>query len=136
MIRRPPRSTLFPYTTLFRSPLLRGRLGGVAAVDRVPHHRPHDAQPLHGRLHVRLTNTAAAPYTPAVPVRAPGTMRHTSTAGLKARRFTSLRSGTNRRSPARVTPPQITTTSGLNTLTMFATPAPRTCAVSRTTSSA
>src|SRR5258708_18606177 len=25
MIRRPPRSTLFPYTTLFRSPLLRGR---------------------------------------------------------------------------------------------------------------
>src|SRR5438876_2106392 len=27
MIRRPPRSTLFPYTTLFRS--LRDRLGGV-----------------------------------------------------------------------------------------------------------
>src|SRR5690554_7169239 len=27
MIRRPPRSTLFPYTTLFRSP----RLGGAAA---------------------------------------------------------------------------------------------------------
>src|SRR5258708_18852556 len=26
MIRRPPRSTLFPYTTLFRSPLLRRRL--------------------------------------------------------------------------------------------------------------
>src|SRR2546426_7010009 len=25
MIRRPPRSTLFPYTTLFRSVLLRGR---------------------------------------------------------------------------------------------------------------
>src|SRR2546422_3410154 len=24
MIRRPPRSTLFPYTTLFRSPVLRG----------------------------------------------------------------------------------------------------------------
>src|SRR5258707_9447358 len=24
MIRRPPRSTLFPYTTLFRSPILRG----------------------------------------------------------------------------------------------------------------
>src|SRR5437879_9957021 len=28
MIRRPPRSTLFPYTTLFRSPLV--------ALDRVP----------------------------------------------------------------------------------------------------
>src|SRR2546425_5027363 len=34
MIRRPPRSTLFPYTTLFRSALAqraaRGRVGGVA----------------------------------------------------------------------------------------------------------
>src|SRR2546422_6433502 len=28
MIRRPPRSTLFPYTTLFRSPADRGRRGG------------------------------------------------------------------------------------------------------------
>src|SRR5256885_8729461 len=27
MIRRPPRSTLFPYTTLFRSPIRRGRVG-------------------------------------------------------------------------------------------------------------
>src|SRR2546430_11841547 len=25
MIRRPPRSTLFPYTTLFRSPMMSGR---------------------------------------------------------------------------------------------------------------
>src|SRR2546422_6548864 len=32
MIRRPPRSTLFPYTTLFRSLLLRFR--GVGQVDR------------------------------------------------------------------------------------------------------
>src|SRR5256884_7984181 len=32
MIRRPPRSTLFPYTTLFRSARARGRHG----VDRVP----------------------------------------------------------------------------------------------------
>src|SRR5688572_32524882 len=29
MIRRPPRSTLFPYTTLFRSCQGRGRQGGV-----------------------------------------------------------------------------------------------------------
>src|SRR2546430_12739632 len=29
MIRRPPRSTLFPYTTLFRSVLLRGMNDGV-----------------------------------------------------------------------------------------------------------
>src|SRR2546425_9506627 len=42
MIRRPPRSTLFPYTTLFRS--IQGRAGtlggkfqnGVAAVDNAP----------------------------------------------------------------------------------------------------
>src|SRR5260370_27559236 len=41
MIRRPPRSTLFPYTTLFRSALdaakRRTKIGGVAlAVDRHP----------------------------------------------------------------------------------------------------
>src|SRR3712207_7559074 len=38
MIRRPPRSTLFPYTTLFRSVRPRRRLdavGAVAEVDRV-----------------------------------------------------------------------------------------------------
>src|SRR5258708_11149483 len=29
MIRRPPRSTLFPYTTLFRSPGVQGRLVGA-----------------------------------------------------------------------------------------------------------
>src|SRR5256885_9404715 len=34
MIRRPPRSTLFPYTTLFRS-RHRGELGGIA---RAPGH--------------------------------------------------------------------------------------------------
>src|SRR2546425_9366982 len=31
MIRRPPRSTLFPYTTLFRSVALRERLAGPPA---------------------------------------------------------------------------------------------------------
>src|SRR5688572_31433350 len=29
MIRRPPRSTLFPYTTLFRSPFVRGGKAGL-----------------------------------------------------------------------------------------------------------
>src|SRR3712207_8198683 len=39
MIRRPPRSTLFPYTTLFRSvPKRRRELEGVVAVD--PPHPP------------------------------------------------------------------------------------------------
>src|SRR5260370_21777452 len=31
MIRRPPRSTLFPYTTLFRSAAQRDQAGGVGA---------------------------------------------------------------------------------------------------------
>src|SRR3712207_8506814 len=34
MIRRPPRSTLFPYTTLFRSPVI-GRLADTHAQRRV-----------------------------------------------------------------------------------------------------
>src|SRR5436305_7755040 len=33
MIRRPPRSTLFPYTTLFRSPTLATARMPVAAID-------------------------------------------------------------------------------------------------------
>src|SRR5256885_12900418 len=38
MIRRPPRSTLFPYTTLFRSVLLRAlRMLGATAGYHVPH---------------------------------------------------------------------------------------------------
>src|SRR3712207_6904027 len=34
MIRRPPRSTLFPYTTLFRSEELSARRNGVRALGR------------------------------------------------------------------------------------------------------
>src|SRR3712207_9239529 len=42
MMRRPPRSTLFPYTTLFRSPgAVRGRARG--ATWRIGHHRRGDA---------------------------------------------------------------------------------------------
>src|SRR5256885_12904671 len=33
MIRRPPRSTLFPYTTLFRSPVAVSEPGGRHAID-------------------------------------------------------------------------------------------------------
>src|SRR3712207_8894297 len=33
MIRRPPRSTLFPYTTLFRSALRTGEVHGLAVQD-------------------------------------------------------------------------------------------------------
>src|SRR2546425_2781083 len=37
MIRRPPRSTLFPYTTLFRSDVARGRTQRVATVGIAEH---------------------------------------------------------------------------------------------------
>src|SRR2546430_4089802 len=48
MIRRPPRSTLFPYTTLFRSVNVeRGR--PVAAVGNVQCHRARGAGGLNGR---------------------------------------------------------------------------------------
>src|SRR2546427_9297186 len=40
MIRRPPRSTLFPYTTLFRS-RLEEREEGVASAALVGEHLPH-----------------------------------------------------------------------------------------------
>src|SRR2546426_8944962 len=36
MIRRPPRSTLFPYTTLFRSPPSRGRAPDPSLPERCP----------------------------------------------------------------------------------------------------
>src|SRR5215204_5294503 len=39
MIRRPPRSTLFPYTTLFRSPAHSSAAGGVAAAPFQPRAR-------------------------------------------------------------------------------------------------
>src|SRR2546426_12075323 len=46
MIRRPPRSTLFPYTTLFRSTPLEQEVVGRVGIRRAPEarelpHRPH-----------------------------------------------------------------------------------------------
>src|SRR6266487_6488439 len=42
MIRRPPRSTLFPYTTLFRSPMGRSPAGHCAAERRRAHRRSEE----------------------------------------------------------------------------------------------
>src|SRR2546430_12491926 len=50
MIRRPPRSTLFPYTTLFRSQTENATLGGVVAHERVVN------LPLNGRNFLQLSN--------------------------------------------------------------------------------
>src|SRR2546430_17619061 len=71
MIRRPPRSTLFPYTTLFRSLLVRADLVPDLAVTyhfrperrAVGSHHDHVAS----RLHV-----AAAPVVRALPRRERG----------------------------------------------------------------
>src|SRR5208282_4004002 len=51
MIRRPPRSTLFPYTTLFRSPAL-PRLQGVEAL-----RRGHFRGPARDRKSTRLNSS-------------------------------------------------------------------------------
>src|SRR2546429_8566191 len=50
MIRRPPRSTLFPYTTLFRSGWLEKALGHA---ERALHMNPDDARALELRGTVR-----------------------------------------------------------------------------------
>src|SRR5438093_2860138 len=39
MIRRPPRSTLFPYTTLFRSAIVAGSFSRAKASERAPRRR-------------------------------------------------------------------------------------------------
>src|SRR2546429_5416407 len=51
MIRRPPRSTLFPYTTLFRSPARRDDREGRL---RPPHRRGGAAEDPRGRRHREL----------------------------------------------------------------------------------
>src|SRR5688572_32629143 len=63
MIRRPPRSTLFPYTTLFRSDLADARLG----------HRPRRPRPQPDRL-----GRQAPPVPRPLNIRAGRSEEHTS----------------------------------------------------------
>src|SRR2546429_6246018 len=71
MIRRPPRSTLFPYTTLFRSPHAHGPGAevplrpGEAAADRSEEHTSE----LQSRLHLvcRLLLEKKKTIPPAIP---------------------------------------------------------------------
>src|SRR3989454_2106407 len=66
MIRRPPRSTLFPYTTLFRSDVLSARvlrIGiGAGQRPRGPHHRARDSQASASSLSPSPAWTRATPY--------------------------------------------------------------------------
>src|SRR2546430_11585560 len=78
MIRRPPRSTLFPYTTLFRSGV--DHLRGVQAVDRAGRvdleREPADERRVRGELGVadfhrhRPAARGVAEVDPAHPARA------------------------------------------------------------------
>src|SRR2546422_1382484 len=58
MIRRPPRSTLFPYTTLFRSPRLRVRRQWPVLEDRSVHLSRHDRR----RTDPLVTKDRAEPH--------------------------------------------------------------------------
>src|SRR5687767_15657938 len=49
MLRRPPRSTLFPYTTLFRSARPARHQGRLPLEPRLPGRGPHREQPRHRR---------------------------------------------------------------------------------------
>src|SRR2546426_10468065 len=42
MIRRPPRSTLFPYTTLFRSHRVKERTGSSSPIEYVPYDQAYE----------------------------------------------------------------------------------------------
>src|SRR5690348_18098569 len=60
MIRRPPRSTLFPYTTLFRSRLARGqRVVGSGNIEELSHERKNRAQM---KLHYDFSKSIRNPY--------------------------------------------------------------------------
>src|SRR5256885_11891336 len=63
MIRRPPRSTLFPYTTLFRSPLLVGRDQPLRIMQL--RRRATDHEVSFPELPARLDHRSAAPQAGA-----------------------------------------------------------------------
>src|SRR2546422_1989161 len=73
MIRRPPRSTLFPYTTLFRSPLRDLTLARVFRVDDAGGGEPKPAMQVDGRIAGYTEITAVALDAPA-----PRSEEHTS----------------------------------------------------------
>src|SRR5256885_15911735 len=75
MIRRPPRSTLFPYTTLFRSPQLdaEGLVAFARALVRVPSvHRPEAGGTEAAAAALVAERMRAFGWTPLVEEVAPG----------------------------------------------------------------
>src|SRR3712207_8048233 len=83
MIRRPPRSTLFPYTTLFRSSCLRRRRG----VTLPPCHRVRGV-PDPGREDPQTTSAATThDYTPRWPPPARTDRSEEHTSELQSRQY-------------------------------------------------
>src|SRR5687768_17660089 len=73
MIRRPPRSTLFPYTTLFRSPLevlhddVRRAVRGVTAVVHLQDRKSTRLNSSHGYISYAVFCLKKKTTTPAAP---------------------------------------------------------------------
>src|SRR2546425_7385835 len=63
MIRRPPRSTLFPYTTLFRSQVL--RVGGADVRRDVAERSPGCHEPARGQAAVQAPRLLRVRWRPA-----------------------------------------------------------------------
>src|SRR2546430_16254194 len=70
MIRRPPRSTLFPYTTLFRSLQALGREGRVLALDRDPQAIAAGRQRFADEMRLTLVHASFADLVTLVPAHA------------------------------------------------------------------
>src|SRR3712207_8241154 len=82
MIRRPPRSTLFPYTSLFRSRVLAVVVVGIAI-------RSHSGVPTTGLEGVRGLDQPVAVDLEPEPVRSVGVVDEPSEADRKSTRLNS-----------------------------------------------
>src|SRR2546422_6038983 len=86
MIRRPPRSTLFPYTTLFRSPDLGARLPGrdpgVPPARGKPARSEEHTSELQSRLHLVCRLLLEKKKKKCKPTSTPTKLRHSDVYGL------------------------------------------------------
>src|SRR2546422_8966992 len=97
MIRRPPRSTLFPYTTLFRStPPMRARFG---LVERLSYYPPDDLAQILGRSAGILGVPADAAGIAEIARRSRGTPRVANRPLKRVRDYAQVRAG------GKITPP-------------------------------
>src|SRR3712207_8457949 len=88
MIRRPPRSTLFPYTTLFRS----GRLAGLRCVFLPRHGRGHPTPPSALNYRANIDALKRAGCTDVISLSAVGSLSELLPPGALDRKSTRLNS--------------------------------------------